>query len=209
MKMPPIRLLLVDDHYVVRMGLRGVFEDEPDLAVVAEAEDAAQALARFREHRPDVTLMDVRLPGSNGIDATKAIRAEFPTARIVMLTTYDGDEDIHRALAAGALGYLLKSAPGPELLAAIRAAHAGRAFLPEPVRRRLAERGEHAALTTRELEVLQLITKGLNNREIGEVLGISTNTTKAHLKHILAKLGVADRTEAATSALQRGILHFD
>jgi DNA-binding NarL/FixJ family response regulator len=126
-----------------------------------------------------------------------------------MLTTYDGDEDIHRALEAGALGYLLKSAPGPELLAAIRAAHAGRAFLPEPVRRRLAEHGEHAALTTRELEVLQLITKGLNNREIGEVLGISTNTAKAHLKHILAKLGVADRTEAATSALQRGILHFD
>jgi two-component system NarL family response regulator len=209
MKKARIRLMLVDDHYVVRMGLRGIFEDEADLVVAAEAEDGIEAVARFREHQPDVVLMDLRLPALGGIEAVRAIRAEFPHACIVMLTTFDGDEDIRRALEAGAASYLFKSAPGAELVAMVRAAHRGCSALPQSVRARLDEYGGDASLTPRELEVLHLISKGLNNREIGEVLGFSRNTAKAHLKHILAKLGVADRTEAATAAIHRGILHLD
>jgi len=206
---PPIRILLVDDHYVVRMGLAAILQMEPDMSLVAEADDAERALEEFRKHRPDVTLLDIRMPGVSGVEATRRIRAEFPEARVVMLTTSDGDETIFQAVKAGTSGYLLKNAPGDELIAAIRQVHAGERYLPRAVASRLAERNPDASLTPRELEVLELLTKGLTNREIGELLGFSTNTAKAHLKHILSKLEVSDRTEATRAAVQRGILDLN
>ena len=205
----PITILLVDDHSIIRIGLRGVLDPEPDLAVVAQAEDGAQALELFREHRPDVTLMDLRMPGLDGIETTRRIHASFPQARILMLTTYDGDHDIHRALEAGACGYVLKNVTGDELVRAIRTVHAGQRYLPEAVAARLAEGLARPELTPREVEVLQFVVKGLSNKEIGDRLQISEHTAKTHLKSILSKLGVRDRTEAATSALQRGIVRFD
>jgi DNA-binding NarL/FixJ family response regulator len=204
-----IRILLVDDHYVVRMGLKAIISSDARLAVVAEADDGAQAIDYYRKHKPDVVLMDLRMPGMSGIEATRGLHREFPEARVVMLTTFDGDEDIHRALEAGARGYLLKNIPGPEFLKALHRVHSGGRYLPEAVAARLAERIPCSDLTVRELEVLQLVEKGLSNREIGEVLGVSENTTKTHLKAILGKLGVTDRTEAVTTALHRGILHLD
>ena len=205
----PISILLVDDHSIIRIGLRGVLEPEPDLAVVAEAEDGAQAVELFREHRPGVTLMDLRMPGMDGIETTRRIHASFPQARILMLTTYDGDHDIHRALEAGACGYVLKNVTGDELVRAIRAVHAGQRYVPEAVAARLAEGLARPELTPREVEVLQFVVKGLSNKEIGDRLHMSEHTAKTHLKSILSKLGVRDRTEAATSALQRGIVRFD
>ncbi len=204
----PVSLLLVEDHYVFRAGLRAIFSLRPHFRIVAEAENGAEALSLYRKHRPDVTLMDLRLPGVNGIETTAAIRAEFPEARILMLTTYDGDEDIHRAMKAGACGYLLKSVPGPELLRAVEAAAAGDSYLPPEVARRLAERAAYGELTAREMEVLPLLVKGLTNREIGEVLRFTEFTAKAHVRSLLAKLGAADRTEAATLAIQRGLVHL-
>jgi len=208
MKTNPIRILVADDHSLVRVGLVAVLEFQPDLAVVAQAENGAQVLELYRLHRPDVTLMDMRMPELGGLEATARIRGEFPEARILMLTTFDGDEDIHRALQAGARGYLLKNIPAEELALAIRTVHAGQVYLPAAVARRLAERNVGADLTARELEVLRLIVKGYSNREIGQMLGFSENTAKFHLKGILNKLDVSDRTEAATTALQRGYLHF-
>ena len=205
----PIRVLLVDDHSIVRIGLRGVLDLEPDLAVVAEAEDGAQAVDLFREHRPDVTLMDLRMPGMDGIETTRRIHASFPQARILMLTTYDGDHDIQRALEAGALGYVLKNVTGDELVRAVRTVHSGQRYLPQAVAARLAEGLARPELTPREIEVLKFVVKGLSNKEIGDRLQMSEHTAKTHLKSILAKLGARDRTEAATSALQRGIVRFD
>ncbi|MDX2032598.1 MAG: response regulator transcription factor [Blastocatellia bacterium] len=205
----PIRVLVVDDHQIVRKGVVALINSEPDLTVVAEAADGAQAIALFREHRPDIALMDLRLPGMGGVDATKAIRQEFSAARIIVLTTFDGDEDIYRALQAGAQGYLLKGMSYDELLDAIRSVHAGARRIPAPVAQRLAERVAGQELTAREMQVLQLIVRGRSNREISAELAISEATVKSHINSLLSKLGVTDRTQAATSALQRGLVHLD
>ena len=204
-----IRLLVVDDHLVVRMGLVALLNRRKDFEVVAEAEDGAQAVERYREYRPDVCLMDIRMPKLTGVQALAAIRAEFPEARVIMLTTYDGDSDIRGALAAGASGYLLKDVEGDELVLAIRAVHAGRRYLPTEVAQRLAERSASPELTPRELEVLELLVKGLSNKQIAEVLDFTEFTSKAHVRNIIGKLRAGDRTGAVTEAIQRGIVHLD
>jgi DNA-binding NarL/FixJ family response regulator len=203
-----IRLLVVDDHLVVRMGLVALLNRQKDFKVVGEAEDGAQAVEKYREHRPDVCLMDIRMPKLTGMQALTAIRAEFPEARVLMLTTYDGDSDIHGALAAGASGYLLKDVEGEELVHAIREVHGGGRYLPAEVAQRLAERGATPQLTPREIEVLELLAKGLSNKEIASVLNFTDFTAKAHVRNILEKLGVEDRTSAVTEALHRGIVHL-
>lgn len=206
---PPLTILIVDDHFVFRAGLRAVLTLRKDFKVVAEAGDVPSALTAFREHRPAITLMDLRMPGGNGIKAVRAIRAEFPEARLVMLTTFDGDEDIHRALEAGACGYLLKSVPGPELLLAIEAAALGRDYIPPEVQRRLEERATFGELTDREREVLPLVVKGLTNKDIAGILKFTEFTAKAHVRSLIAKLGAADRTELVSIAVQRGLVHLD
>lgn len=203
-----IRILIADDHYVVRMGLAALVETEPDLQVIGEAADGVQAVERFKQLRPDLTLMDLRMPLKDGITATREIRAQFPEARILMLTTFDGDDDIHKALSAGANGYLLKNATRESLIPALRAVAAGQRWIPKEVAHRLARRKMFEALTPRELEVLHQLAKGLANKEIADVLNISEYTVKDHLKSILGKLRVADRTEAVTAAIQRGIIHL-
>jgi DNA-binding NarL/FixJ family response regulator len=207
--MKPIRLLIVDDHALLREGVRSVLELCADFEVVAEADTAATALAAWRRHRPDVTLMDLLLPDGPGTDAVAALRRDAPSARFLMLTTYDGDEDIHRALAAGAAGYILKNVSSHELEAAIRAIHSGQKYLPPAVARRLAERAEFEELTPRELEVLGLLVKGCANKQIATLLGCAELTVKAHLRSILAKLSVESRTEAVAIALQRGLVRHE
>ncbi len=204
-----IRVLLADDHPVVRLGLRTLIGTEPDLEVVAEASDGDEAIALYLEHQPDVVLMDLRMPRTDGHAAIRAIRDKHPRARIIALTTYDGDADIHRALEAGAVGYLLKEMLGSSVVAAIRSAADGRRVIPPAVAARLAEFTPRMELTTREVEVLRYASKGLRNKEIARVIGRTEGTVKIHLRHILAKLGVVDRTEAVTIALQRGIIHLD
>jgi two-component system NarL family response regulator len=204
-----IRVLIADDHFVVRMGLAAVIHTQPDMAVVAEATTGKQAVELFRQHRPDVTLMDLRMPEMDGIEAITAIRAEFPDSRFIVLTTYDGDEDIYRALQAGARAYLLKDMLRDALVEAIRAVHAGQRRLPAEVANRLAERMNRTELTARELEVLRLIVQGKSNKEIAAALFIAEGTVKIHINNILSKLGVSDRTQAATFALQRGIVRLD
>ncbi len=206
--MPPrkIRLLLVDDHLVVRAGLRRLLETQPDLAVVAEAASGASALAAFAGHRPDVTLMDLRMPDMSGVETTAAIRARFPDARILVLTTFDTEEDIFRVLEAGAAGFLLKNTETKPLLDTIRAVHAGNYRLPEEIAARLARWRAMPELSAREREVLELIVRGRSNKEIGTTLGVAENTVKNHVKVILGKLGVQDRTQAATTAIQRGLV---
>jgi DNA-binding NarL/FixJ family response regulator len=205
----PVRLLVVDDHHIVRQGLVALLATVPEMQVVAEASDGQQAVALYRQHHPDVTLMDLRMNSMNGVETTRAIRAEFPNARIIVLTTFDGDEDIYRALQAGARGYLLKGMDTEELLAAIRTVHSGKSRIPAPVAERLAERMNTPSLTDRETEVLRLIVGGNSNKEIAAALFISEATVKTHINSLLSKLGVSDRTQAATTALQRGIVHFD
>jgi DNA-binding NarL/FixJ family response regulator len=207
--MEPIKILVVEDHNVVRQGLVALIKTVPDMTVVAEASDGKRALELFREHNPDVTIMDLRLPEMGGVDAIKAIRSQFPAARIIVLTTFDGDEDIYRALQAGARGYLLKDMFGDELMDAIRTVHAGKTRIPPAVAQRLAERMGGPSLTGRELDVLKLIVGGKSNKEIGKELDISEATVKTHINSILSKLSVSDRTQAATTALHRGIIHFD
>lgn len=205
-----IRVLLVDDHLVVRMGLSAVLKSSERLEIVGEAEDVSGAIERFRELRPDVVLMDLRLPGGGGIEALKSIRGEFPGARVVMFTTYDFEEDIHRALQAGAVGYLLKNISSEELAAALVSAHdRGTVELSPEVSARLAERDGMVELTSREQEVLGLVVKGLTNKDIARVLGFTPRTAKAHVTNLLVKLGVSDRTEATAVALQRGIVSLD
>ena len=204
-----IRVLTADDHLVVRAGLAALIATEPGLEVVGEARDGREAVARYAELRPDVVLMDLRMPGMDGVAATRAIRQGDPQARIVVLTMYDGDVDIHRALAAGATGYLLKETPAAELLQAIRSAAAGRRALPAAVARALADFTPRVDLTAREVEVLRLVAKGLQNSEVARLIGRTTGTVKVHLQHIFQKLGTEDRTEAVTVALQRGYLHLD
>lgn len=205
----PIRLLLVDDHSVVRSGLAMLIGQEEDFAVVGEADDAEQAVACFRKHRPDVTLMDVRMPGSDGIEALRRIREEFSEARVVMLTTYDLDEDVFRALDAGAVGYLLKTVQHAELFAAVRRVHAGERCIPRALEARFMDREVRSRLTPRETETLDLLARGFSNREIGTALGVSERTAKAHVEAILAKLEAADRAEAVDSAYKRGLLRAE
>ena len=205
----PIRLLVVDDHVIVRKGLVALLNTVEGLSVVAEASDGMEAIETFRAVQPDVTLMDLRLPKLGGADAIARIRGEFPGARIIVLTTFDGDEDIYRALQAGAKGYLLKGMDAAELTDAIRAVYSGKSRIPAFVAEKLAERMGGPALTSRELEVLKRIVAGRSNKEIAGDLNISEATVKTHINSILSKLGVSDRTQAATSALQRGIVHLD
>jgi DNA-binding NarL/FixJ family response regulator len=203
-----LKVMLVDDHYLVRMGLASIISLEPDMVVCAEASTGEQARSLFRTHRPDVTLMDLRLPGLNGSETIQAIRAEFPDARIVMISTYVCDEEIYGALQAGAMAYLVKSVQREELTRAIRKAAAGQRHIPAEVAARLADRVSRSQLSTREVEVLRLLVGGRRNREIAKSLDITEGTVKLHVSSILGKLGAADRTEAVTVALQRGIVQL-
>ena len=206
---PPIRVLLVDDHRIVREGLGMVIDREPDKSVAAVAAGADEAVQRYLEQRPDLTIMDLQLGGASGVAAIKAIRAHDPAARIVVLTMMKGDEDIYRAMEAGAATYLLKDTAIEDLTQVIRDVHAGRSPRVSPeIRARMAARAERPALTGRELEVLELVRRGLRNREIGTSLGISEETVQSHVRSILGKLDVPDRTAAVDVALRRGILHL-
>ena len=207
-KLSKTRILVADDHFIVRMGLVALVDTEPDMEVVAEAADGVQAVELYAKAKPDLILMDLRMPLKSGIEATIEIRRDDPEARVLMLTTFDGDEDIYRALEAGARGYVLKSATGAALIPALRAVAAGEKWIPEDVASRLASREMFESLTPREVQVLQHLAKGLANKEIADVLNISDHTAKDHLKSILGKLKVVDRTEAVTAALQRGIIHL-
>ena len=203
-----IRIIVVDDQAVVRQGFVSLIGTVADMRVIAQGTNGREAVALYREHRPDVVLMDLRMPEMGGVEAISAIRREFSDAKVIVLTTYDGDEDIYRSLQAGAQGYLLKDMFFEELESAIRAVHAGGRKIPGVVAERLAGRMGGSDLTGRELEVLELIVRGLSNKEIGAALGISEATVKSHINSILGKLGVTDRTQAATTALQRGIVHL-
>jgi two-component system NarL family response regulator len=204
MKKDKIRILIVDDHFIVRIGLQTSLSMSPEMSVVKEASTAAQAIEMYRQERPDVVLMDVRLPDRSGVEATGALCREFPGAKVIMISTYDSEVDIHRAFQAGARGYLLKNVLSEEIFNAIRTVHNGGKYIPPHIARALSEHS--LDLTERELEVLRLMAKGLSNREIGQILGFTENTTKFHVKNILTKLEVSDRTEAASAAFQRGIL---
>jgi DNA-binding NarL/FixJ family response regulator len=205
---PKIRVLIADDHPVVRRGLASIISTEPGMTVVGEAANGAQAVLMFRQYQPHVTLMDLRMPVMDGIEAIRAIRHECPDANVIVLTTYQGDEDIHRALKAGAQSYLLKGMADVELLAAISNVHAGRRYLPLPVRESLASRPPNSELSTRELQILGLIVKGLSNRQIGAALEIAEATVKWHMNIIFSRLNVSHRTQAAVTALSRGLVEM-
>ena len=204
----PIRILSVEDHPVFRQGLAAIVSAERDMLLVGQASNAVDAVAEFRHHRPDITLMDVRLPGTDGTDALIAIRGEFPQARIIMLTTSDGDGDIQRAMRAGASGYILKSMHMDELLSVIRSVHAGRRHISPEVAARLAEHLGDDELTARELDVLRLIRDGHRNKQIADQLAISENTVNFHIKNLVDKLQANDRTHAVTIAFRRGLLQI-
>ncbi|TAK94061.1 MAG: response regulator transcription factor [Verrucomicrobia bacterium] len=203
-----IRILIADDHYIVRIGLVALVNTDPDMEVVAEAADGSQAVELFEKHKPDLVLMDSRMTVKNGIEATIEIRKTNPEARVLILTAFDGDADIRKAFEAGAQGYVLKSSTGEKLLPALRAVAAGERWIPKEVAHRLSSRNSYETLTTRELQVLNEIAKGLANKQIASNLGITEYTVKDHLKNILAKLRVADRTEAVSVSVQRGIIHL-
>lgn len=204
-----LRIMLVDDHYLVRVGLASILALEPDMTVCAEASTGEQAIQLFRTHRPDVTLMDLRLSDLSGSEATQAIQSEFPDARIIMISTYICDEEIYNALQMGAMAYLVKSVQREELILAIRKAATGQRHIPPEVAARLAERVGRSQLSARELDVLRLLVGGTRNRMIASTLDITEGTVKLHVSNILSKLGVADRTEAVTVALQRGIVRLN
>lgn len=203
-----IRVLSVDDHPLLREGIAAIINNQPDMVMVANAATGCEAIEMVRNHQPDVTLMDLRLPDMSGIDALIAIRNEFSEARIIMLTTFEGDVEIQRALAAGARGYMLKSTPPKELLDGIRLVHAGKKRIPTEIASQLAEHLSDESLTTREIEVLSQIAGGNRNRDIAEQLFISEETVKVHVKHIMEKLGASDRTEAVAIAVRRGIIQL-
>jgi DNA-binding NarL/FixJ family response regulator len=203
-----IRILTVDDHDLVRKGIAAILSTEPDLELVAQANEGREALHLFRQHVPDVTLMDLRLPDCGGIEVTREIRSQFPDAKIIALTSYDGDQDIYRALEAGVRGYLLKEMVHTEIVRAIRVVFSGKRFIPSEVTQQLNGFFPEVALTRREVEVLSLVARGFGNKEVGDVLGTAPGTVKAHVQSILSKLGAKDRTHAVTIALRRGIIHL-
>ncbi|HEY3914499.1 MAG TPA: response regulator transcription factor [Verrucomicrobiae bacterium] len=203
-----IGILVADDHFIVRMGLIALVNTEPTMSIVAEAVDGNQAVELYAKHKPDLVLMDLRMPVKDGIEATAEIHAQDPDARVLMLTTFDGDTDIHKALQAGAQGYVLKNSTGKELIPAIHAVAGGQPWIPKEVARRLASRKLFEEPTPRELQVLQLLANGLANKQIGDALNITEHTVKDHLKSIYGKLHVEDRTEAVTAAIQRGIIRL-
>ncbi len=205
----PIRLLVVDDHPVVRQGLIALLGTVDGMEVVADASDGGDAFTQYGIHKPDVTLMDLRLGNVGGVEAIKLIRSKWPAARIIVLTTFDGDEDIYRAMQAGAKAYLLKGTSIDELISTIRAVHLGRSRISPEIAEKLAERMSGPQLTNRELDVLQLIVHGRSNKEIARDLVISEATVKTHINSLLGKLDVTDRTQAATAAIQRGIIHLN
>jgi DNA-binding NarL/FixJ family response regulator len=204
----PIRIVIAEDHLIARVGVKTIINTQPDMTVVGEAANGLQAVELYRKHLPDVTLMDVRMPSMSGTEAIVAIRAEFPDARIIALSTYGGDEDIRRALHAGARAYLTKDVLHDELIRAIHAVHAGGKYLPAGLAEALQSSSLAAGLSAREMEVLALIVKGHGNKQIAYQLGIAEHTVKNHVKNILSKLSVDDRTQAATAAIQRGIIHL-
>jgi DNA-binding NarL/FixJ family response regulator len=208
-----VRLLITDDHPVVRAGLRGMLSGEPDFEVVGEATNGKEALALIGELRPDVVLMDLRMPEMDGVTAISHIKTEYPETQILVLTTYESDADILRAIETGATGYLLKDAPREDLFGAIRLAAEGKSPLAPTVATRIMQRmrgdSEEEALSTREIEVLELVARGTSNKEIAKQLWVSETTVKSHMLHIFDKLGVADRTAAVTEALRRGILRLE
>src|SRR5262245_27041463 len=207
-KADTIRVLVADDHPVVRLGISAMVATEKDMTVVAQAGTGREAVRQFREHRPDVTLLDLRMPEMGGVEAIREIRKEFPESVFIVLTTYQGDEDIHRALTAGAQAYLLKGMSHNELLEAIRKVHAGQRYLPQSVLQRLAKRPPASELSSREHQILELIVRGLTNKQIAGNLGITEGTVKWHVNIILARLNVSDRTQAAVAALHRGIVEL-
>jgi two-component system, NarL family, response regulator len=204
----PIRILVAEDHLVARVGVTTIVNMQTDMTVVAEASNGQQAVELFRQHRPDVTLLDLRMPVMGGVEAASTIRTEYPGARLIALTTYGGDEDIRRALHAGVQAYLTKDVLHDELLNAIRAVHAGERYLPAAVSAALSAQSPRADLSAREIQVLKLIVEGQANKQIAYHLSIAEHTVKNHVKSILNKLGVQDRTQAATAAIQRGIVHL-
>ncbi len=204
-----IRVFTVDDHPLLREGIAAIIDNEPDMLIIGQASNGREAIQQFREQRPHVTLMDLRLPDISGIDAMIAIRNEFSEARIVMLTTFEGDVEIQRALAAGARGYILKNMPPRDLVDVVRQVHAGKKRIPAEVAAQLAEHVSDEALTGREREVLQHVAGGNRNRDIADLLFISEETVKVHIKHIMEKLGASDRTEAVTIAVRRGIIQLE
>lgn len=204
----PIQIFCVDDHPLMREGITAVIKNEPDMLLIAEASNGREAIHGFREHRPDITLMDLRMPDISGIDAVIAIRTEFPDAKIIMLTTFEGDTEIQRALEAGARGYMLKSMPRKQLVDMIRRVHAGKKHIPPEVVAHLAEHLGEESLSKREIEVLQKIAGGNRNSDIATLLFISEETVKGHVKHIMEKLGASDRTAAVAIGVRRGIIQI-
>lgn len=204
-----LKIMIVEDHFVVRTGLVAIINSQPDMTTVAEARNGREAIDMFREHQPDVTLMDLRIPLLSGVEAIAAIVKEFPKAKIIVLSTFGGDEDIFKALQAGARAYFLKDVKGNELVGAIRSVHAGQRLLPPELAARLAERIPRSELSARELEILGLIAKGSSNKDIAHTLDISEGTVRVHASNIFAKLGCNDRAQAVSEAFQRGIIHID
>lgn len=204
-----IKIMVVDDHMLIRMGLVTASKVERDIAVVAEVEDGEAALENYRKHRPDVVIMDLRMPGMDGIETIKSLRQEFAGAKILVLSTYGSEEDIYRAVQAGASGYLLKDMPLKRIVEAIRTIHSGLTYFPEEISARMANRLNRPMLTAREVDVLQMVAKGKSNREIGDELGIVEGTVKAHITNIFAKLHAVDRTQAVTNAIKQGVLQIN
>jgi DNA-binding NarL/FixJ family response regulator len=209
METSSIRILIAEDHFIARAGVAAIVNAQPDMQVVGEATNGERAVALYRELRPDVALMDVRMPGMSGLDAVSAILAEFPDARIVVLSSYGGDEDIHRAFLVGVHSYLTKDVLHDDLIRAIQCVHAGQKYIPPPIAAALAAQSPRPDLSMRELEVLKLVVQGMGNKQIAYALNMAEDTAKNHVKHILSKLGAKDRTQAATVALQRGIVHLE
>ncbi len=203
-----IKVLVVDDHPLMRVGIAAIIDARSDMSAIAQAGTGEEAVKLFEQHHPDITLMDLRLPGMSGVNAIRAIRSKHPQARFVVLTTYEGDEDIHQALAAGAQGYMIKGMPHEALIEALRRVHAGRRFLPQPVKMALASRTPDSDLSTRERQVLALIADGKSNKDIASELGITEATVKCHVSVILMRLNASDRTQAVVVALQRGLVHL-